>query len=70
MKTNRWETANAQIMYITILLKEKNKEKMYRTLFEVKIVTNFLKPINDIKPQVKKYMNFKHNQKRYLKCLL
>lgn len=52
MKTNRWETANTQIMYITILLKK--KEKMYRTLSEVKIVANFLKSINDIKPQVKK----------------
>lgn len=33
---------------------KKKKEKMYRTLSEVKIVENFLKPINDIKPQVKK----------------
>lgn len=31
---------------------------MYRTLFEVKIVANFLKPINDIKPQVKNIYEF------------
>lgn len=28
MKTNRWETANAQIMYITILLKKKQGENV------------------------------------------
>lgn len=38
---------------------------MDRTLSEVKVVENFLKPTNDNKPQIKKkiYVNPKYNQK-------
>lgn len=45
---------------------------MDRTLSEVKVVENFLKPINDNKPQIKKNLCESQVQPkiRYLKCLL